>query len=96
MTKEKRKVTLKVIRAIKGKKQSDIVQKLKELGRNADQAQISEWENGGKTPTIEAAIDMAKAYEVSIVDLLRALGFDLEGVDIEGVVSNRQGSNHDT
>jgi transcriptional regulator with XRE-family HTH domain len=83
MTKEARKVTLKVIRAIKGKKQSDIVHRLKELGRNADQAQVSEWENGGKTPTIEAAIDMAKAYEVSIVDLLRALGFDLEGVDID-------------
>lgn len=88
-------MTLKVIRAIKGKKQADIVQKLKELGRNADQAQISEWENGGKTPTIEAAIDMAKAYEVSIVDLLKALGFDLEGVDIDNATNNRQGGNHE-
>jgi transcriptional regulator with XRE-family HTH domain len=96
MTKEKRKVTLKAIRARKGKKQSDIALSLNELGRNADQQQISKWESGAMTPTIEAAIDMAKAYEVSIVDLLRALGFDLEGVDIEGVVSNRQGSNHDT
>jgi DNA-binding XRE family transcriptional regulator len=95
MTKETRKVTLKVIRAMKGKKQSDIALRLKELGRNADQKQVSKWENGETTPTIEAAIDMAKAYEVSIVDLLRALGFDLEGVDIDNATNNRQGGNHE-
>jgi transcriptional regulator with XRE-family HTH domain len=76
LEKEQRKVTLKVIRAIKGKKQSDISDSLKQMGRNIEQTAVSQWERGVKTPTIEVAIDLAVAYEVSFLELVQALGFE--------------------
>jgi transcriptional regulator with XRE-family HTH domain len=80
MKKGERKVTLKVVRVANGKKQSDIAARLKELGRNVDQTRVSVWERGAETPSIEVAIDLAKAYEITLLELIAALGFDLHGV----------------
>jgi transcriptional regulator with XRE-family HTH domain len=78
--KEKRKVTLKVLRAINGKTQSDISDCLKRLGRNIEQSHVSLWERGIQTPTIEVAIDLAIAYDVSFLELVKALGFEPDRV----------------
>jgi transcriptional regulator with XRE-family HTH domain len=78
MTQEKREVTLNRLRGAKGKKQQDIVEALNRLGRSVDQPQISAWERGLKTPTIEIAIDLAQAYEVSLLELIAALGFTVD------------------
>lgn len=75
MTKEQRNVQLKVLRAAKNLKQSDISDRLKVMGRNIEQNHVSLWERGVQTPTIELAIDMAKAYDVSFIELVKALGF---------------------
>jgi transcriptional regulator with XRE-family HTH domain len=76
MTKEKRKVQLKVLRVAKNLKQSDISDRLKVMGRNIEQNHVSLWERGVQTPTIELAIDLAKAYDVTFIELVKALGFD--------------------
>jgi transcriptional regulator with XRE-family HTH domain len=78
MTKERRKVTLNLLRGAKGKKQQDIVDVLKQLGRNVDQQLVSKWERGVMTPTIATAIDLAVAYEVSFIEIVEALGFEPE------------------
>jgi transcriptional regulator with XRE-family HTH domain len=81
MTQEKREVRLNLLRGAKGKKQSDIAEALNRLGRNVNQQQVSAWEKGLRTPTIEVAIDMAVAYEVTLLELIEALGFDLNKKD---------------
>jgi transcriptional regulator with XRE-family HTH domain len=80
MTKKERKVTLKQLRAGKGKKQQDIANALKSMGRDASQSYVSQIERGDQSPTAELAIDLAKAYEVDIIQMLLALGLDLAGV----------------
>ena len=76
-------MTLNLLRGAKGKKQQDIAEALNRLGRNADQRQVSAWERGLRTPTIEVAIDLAIAYEVTLLQLVEALGFDLSEVPKE-------------
>jgi transcriptional regulator with XRE-family HTH domain len=78
MTQEKREVTLNRLRGAKGKKQQDIAEALNKLGRNVEQQQVSAWERGVRTPTIEVAIDLAKAYEVSLLEIITALGFTVD------------------
>lgn len=78
MTKERRKVTLNLLRGAKGKRQQDIVDVLKQLGRNVDQQLVSKWERGVMTPTIATAIDLAVAYDVSFIEIVKALGFEPE------------------
>jgi transcriptional regulator with XRE-family HTH domain len=84
MTKEKRKVQLKVLRAAKNLTQSDISDRLKVLGRNIEQNHVSLWERGVQTPTIELAIDLAKAYGVTFIELVKALGFEPDIGDGDG------------
>jgi transcriptional regulator with XRE-family HTH domain len=84
MTKEQRKVKLKVLRAARNLKQSDISDRLKGMGRNIEQNHVSLWERGVQTPTIELAIDLAKAYEVTFIELVKALGFDPDMGDGDG------------
>jgi transcriptional regulator with XRE-family HTH domain len=80
MSKEQRKVTLKLVRGAKGKSQKDIAAALSAMGRETSQATVSKIERGEWSPTVELAIDLAKAYEVTIIEMLIALGFDLTGV----------------
>ena len=80
MPKEKKKVTLKVLRATRGKKQGDIAESLNALGRNIDQAMISRIESGSQTPSLDVCADLARAYEVNIIEMLLALDIDLTGV----------------
>jgi transcriptional regulator with XRE-family HTH domain len=76
MTKEKREVTLRLLRGAKGKKQQDIADALRALGRDASQSYVSQLERGDQSPTVELAIDLAKAYGVTFIELVKALGFD--------------------
>jgi transcriptional regulator with XRE-family HTH domain len=75
MTKEQRNVTLRLLRGAKGKKQKDIADALNAMGREASQSFVSKLENGAWSPTVELAIDLAEAYEVSFIELVEALGF---------------------
>jgi transcriptional regulator with XRE-family HTH domain len=81
MSQEIRNVKLNLLRGAKGIKQQDIVDRLNKLGRNVAQPNVSAWEKGLRTPTIEVAIDMAVAYEVTLLELIEALGFDLNKKD---------------
>jgi transcriptional regulator with XRE-family HTH domain len=77
VTTEKRKVTLKLLRARSGKTQADIANAMKKMGRNVGQGQVSDWENGVNTPTIEITVEyLTKAYEADTLEVIRALGFD--------------------
>lgn len=76
---EKRKVTLKQVREEKGMKQVEVANRLKGMGRNIEQTHISLWERGAQTPKIDLAIDMAKAYGITFIELVRALGFNPDG-----------------
>jgi transcriptional regulator with XRE-family HTH domain len=78
MTKERKQVTLKLLRGAKGKTQQNIADALKEMGRDASQVYVSQLERGTSVPGIDLAIDLAIAYEVDFLDLVRALGFDPE------------------
>lgn len=88
MTRGKRKVNLKVLRARYGKTQTDIADALKEMGRNIEQSHVSLWERGIQTPTIEMAFDLAIAYGCSFLEILEALGFDITQ-EIEWVLKNK-------
>jgi transcriptional regulator with XRE-family HTH domain len=78
MAKEKRNVTLKLVRGAKGKTQKDIANALNAMGRDASQSFISKLEKGLWSPTVELAFDLAVAYEVSFLDIIKALGFETE------------------
>ncbi len=82
-------MTLKVLRAINGKTQSDISDALKKMGRNIEQSHVSLWERGVQTPTIEVAMDLAIAYDVALLELIEALGFDVSVTrEIEWIQKN--------
>lgn len=77
MTTEKRKVTLKLLRARSGKTQADIASAMRKMGRNVGQGQVSDWENGVNTPTVEITVEyLTEAYEADVLEVIRALGFD--------------------
>jgi transcriptional regulator with XRE-family HTH domain len=76
-----RKVTLKYLRVLVNKKQSDIA-----AATGLTQKQISDYENGSSTPNIPNAIKLAEALGVDIATLIGSLGFQLP---------SRQGGNHE-
>lgn len=69
-------MTLKLVRGRTGKSQKDIADALKQLGRDSSQATVSKIERGEWSPTVELAIDLARAYEVPFLELVKALGFE--------------------
>jgi transcriptional regulator with XRE-family HTH domain len=84
MQSDKRKVMLKVLRVANNKKQSDIAEAVSLRGVvKASQRKISEYETGLYVPSIEAAIELAIAYEVPLTTLIKSLGFDLSDVPKE-------------
>jgi transcriptional regulator with XRE-family HTH domain len=76
-----RRVTLKHLRALKDKKQSDIA-----AATGLTQKQISDYENGSSSPSIPNALKLAEALDVDIATLIESLGY---------VLPLRQGSNHE-
>jgi transcriptional regulator with XRE-family HTH domain len=80
MKKERKQVTLRLIRGRTGKTQADIVEALRAMGREASQTYVSKIEAGNSVPSVELTIDLAVAYEVTIIEMIEALGYDLSGV----------------
>lgn len=48
-------------------------------------AYVSELENGRKLPTLETFAQLARAYDVSVAELLVALATELEGHEVSGL-----------
>lgn len=77
-------MTLKLVRGSKGRSQKDIAQALCAMGRETSQGTVSKIERGEWSPTIELAIDLARAYEVTFMEIVVALGFEPDIKDGSG------------